>query len=309
MPQLVIIGTIALDTLRTPFGSRSDCLGGTATYASTAAAFFTKPGLVSVIGSDFPEAHARYLGTKADLSGLQKAAAKTFRWSGAYEYDMNEAKTLDTQLNALLEFRGEVPGAYRDAPFVFLGNTDPELQRSALEQFNAPRFTLLDTMNIWIANKRAALRKAITGVDGFICNEWEARQLFDTPNLVKAARLAQALGPSLVVIKKGEHGALVFHDGGFFAAPGYPLENVVDPTGSGDTFAGGLMGWLAAASAPSGARAGAGAASEKAVRKGIIYGSILASYNAEGFGLERLVTVTEAEIAARYAAFQKLVEF
>lgn len=296
--QLAIIGTIAFDTLKTPFGARADCLGGTATYASTAAAFFTKPGIVSVVGSDFPQEHVRYLESKADLAGLQRAKAKTFRWSGEYAYDMNEAKTLDTQLNALLEFSGAVPEAFRSAPFVFLGNTAPALQLRALKQFDAPRFVLLDTMNHWIENERDALLKAIAAVDGFICNEWEARQLFDTPNLVQAAKAAQKLGPSLVIIKKGEHGALVFHEG-VFAAPGYPLETVVDPTGSGDTFAGGLMGFLASVGAPA----------PKAVRQGVVYGSILASYNAEGFGLERLRTVTGADVTARYAAFQKLVEF
>jgi sugar/nucleoside kinase (ribokinase family) len=224
---------------------------------------------------------------------------RTFRWAGRYGYDLNDAETLDTQLNVFADFHPDLPEAYRDSEYVFLGNIDPDLQREVLRQIRGPRLVAADTMNFWISGKPDALRATLEQVDLLLINEAEARQLAGEPNLVKAARAIRAMGPSILIVKRGEYGALMFNGAGVFAAPAYPLEAVFDPTGAGDTFAGGVVGFLARA----------GRWDEATLRQAIIAGCVLASYNVEAFSLDRLKTLTDKEIASRYEAFRKLAAF
>ncbi len=299
MVNLAIVGSVALDTVKTPFGEKKGVLGGAATYSSYAASFFAKPGIVAVVGEDFPQEHLELLKKRGvDLSGVKKQG-KTFRWQGYYEYDMNEAKTVKTELNSFESFKPELPESYRDAKYVFLANINPELQMSVLEQVRKPELIMLDTMNLWIETKKKQLTDVIRKVDVLLLNDSEARQLFGTPSLVKAAYTALKLGPKHVIIKKGEHGALLFTDSTHFSAPSYPLETIKDPTGCGDSFAGAMIGYLAKI----------GDNSEKNIRKAIIYGSVIASFNAEEFSLERMKRLTNAEIEKRYDEFKKLREF
>jgi len=301
MPELVIVGSMALDDIKTPFGEVKGALGGAATYASVAASLFAKTGVVAVVGKDFPEQHLQFLKErKVDLSGVKVAEGKTFRWSGYYEYDMNHAHTLDTQLNAFAEFKPELTPEFKKTGYLFLANIDPELQLSVLEQAENPRLVGLDTMNYWIENKKKQLREVISKVDVLFLNEGEARQYCNTPNLVKAARMLQEEGPRTVVIKKGEHGALLFNHEDYFAAPGYPLEKVVDPTGAGDSFAGGFMGYAAMD----------GVGLEKMdVRRAVMYGSAAASYDAEHFGLNKLREITRNDIDERFKRFRDMTFF
>ncbi len=299
MTNLAIVGSVALDTVKTPFGERKEVLGGAATYASYAASFFSKPGIVAVVGEDFPAEHLELLEKRGvDLSGVKKQG-KTFRWSGSYEYDMNEAKTLKTELNSFESFKPELPESYKDAKYVFLANINPELQMNVLEQVRKPELVMLDTMNLWIETKKQELLEVVKKVDVLLLNDSEARQLFGTPSLVKAAAEALKLGPKQVIIKKGEHGALLFTDRSHFSAPSYPLETIKDPTGCGDSFAGAMIGYLAKT----------GDISEKNIRKAIIYGSIVASFNAEDFSLERMKRLTNDEIEKRYKEFEMIKEF
>lgn len=301
MPNLVVVGSLALDTVKTPFGKVTDAFGGAAAYASYAASFFAKAGVVGVVGSDFPGRHLQLLrqrGISAE-GVVVNGSGKTFRWEGYYEYDMNDAKTLSTDLGVFANFKPVLPESFKDAAYVFLANIDPQLQFDVLQQVKKPKLVLLDTMNYWIANKRRQLVEVVKKVDILLLNDSEARQLFGTPNLVKAAAAALKLGPKYVIIKKGEHGALLFSEGSHFSAPGYPLETIKDPTGCGDSFAGAMIGYLA----------GKGASSEKDIRKAIIYGSVVASFNAEGFSLERMKRLTNNEIDARYNEFQRICQF
>ncbi|MBI3036173.1 sugar kinase [Candidatus Woesearchaeota archaeon] len=301
MTNLVIVGSVALDTVKTPFGKVKDALGGAATYSSYAASFFAKPAIVGVVGSDFPKQHLQLLqqrgidtgGVKVDKNG------RTFRWEGYYEYDMNEAKTVKTELGVFANFKPQLPPSYKDAEYAFLANIDPVLQLEVLQQVRKPKLVLLDTMNYWINNRKRQLLEVVKKVDVLLLNDSEARQLFETPNLVKAAGAALKLGPRFVIIKKGEHGALLFSDGNHFSAPSYPLENIRDPTGCGDSFAGALIGYLASRNS----------GSEKDIRKAIIYGSVVASFNAEDFSLERMKRLTAAEIEKRYREFERMREF
>ena len=301
MASLVIVGSVALDTVKTPFGQVKDALGGAATYSSYAASFFSKPGIVGVVGSDFPEKHLRLLQKQGvDTSGVAVGkSGKTFRWEGYYEYDMNEAKTVKTELGVFASFKPQLPASYKDAEYVFLANIDPELQLDVLQQVRKPKLVLLDTMNYWINNKKRQLLEVVKKADILLLNDSEARQLFETPNLVKAAASALKLGPKFVIIKKGEHGALLFSDGSHFSAPGYPLEAIRDPTGCGDSFAGALIGYLA----------GKKSSDEKKLRKAIIYGSVVASFNAEDFSLERMKRLTKGDIEKRYKEFERIREF
>ncbi len=301
MPNLVIVGSVALDTVKTPFGQVKDALGGAATYASYAASFFAKPAMVGVVGKDFPQHHLQLLQQKGiDAEGVEiDGNGKTFRWEGFYEYDMNEAKTVKTELGVFASFRPKLPESYKGAEYVFLANINPELQMSVLQQVNNPRLVLLDTMNFWIQSKRQQLIEAIRRSDVLLLNDGEARQLFETTNLAKAAAAALKLGPKYIIIKKGEHGALLFSDGSHFSAPGYPLENIRDPTGCGDSFAGALIGYLSKL----------GDVHEPDIRRAIIYGSVIASFNAEDFSLERMKRLTNPEIEARYKEFERMREF
>ncbi|MBI2675782.1 MAG: sugar kinase [Candidatus Aenigmarchaeota archaeon] len=300
MPKLVVFGSVAFDSIRTPFGEANEVLGGAAVYASVAASFFTHAGIVSGIGKDFPKEWTELL-RKRNISteGLKIAGEKTFRWKGYYEYDMASAHTVSTELNVMEGLMPELPGSYRKAPYVFLANLHPEQQLHVLDQMDNPRLSILDTMNYWITNEKEKLMNLIKKIDILLLNDAEARQLFSTPNLIAAGRRALAYGPGACIIKKGEHGVLLFTEKEIFSLPGYPLETVRDPTGAGDSFAGGLAGFLAKA----------GAMDEKALRKAMVYGSAIASYTVEGFGLDRLRSLTNPDIQQRYKEFEKIVRF
>lgn len=299
MVDLVIVGTVALDSVKTPFGEMKNALGGAATYASVAANFFNKSGIVSVIGEDFPKEHLNFLSNKGiSLKGIEKTG-KTFRWSGLYEFDMNEAKTLKTELNALETFSAKVPDEYKNAEHLFLANIDPRLQLKVIEQIKNPKLIVTDTMNFWIKNNKKELTEVIKKTDILLLNDAEARQLFETTSLIKAANTALKLGPKAVIIKKGEHGALSFTKDEHFNAPGYPLEDVKDPTGCGDCFGGGLIGYLSKTKDYS----------EKNIRKAIIYGSVIASYNAEDFSLNKLKKIDTKDIEDRYKIMKGIREF
>lgn len=299
--SVLIVGSVALDSVKTPLGQVDDALGGAAVYSSVAASFFTPVMVVGVVGEDFPKDHLEFLESRdIDIRGIQVQSGRSFRWGGSYEYDLNQAHTLFTQLNVFEHFRPEIPQAYRSAEFVFLANIDPELQLEVLDQVENPKLVACDTMNFWIENKRDALVEVLKRVDVAFMNDAEARQLIGTGSIVKAASEIRRLGPDTVVIKKGEHGALMFCDSSLcFAAPSYPLEEVVDPTGAGDSFAGGFIGYLAHT----------GDASERNIRKAVIYGSTMASHNVEGFSLKRFREIGPKDISDRYNEFKEMVFF
>jgi len=298
--SILVVGSVALDTVRTPFGQADEALGGSATYFSVAASFFADVRLVAVVGEDFPDQHLEFLRSrKVDLGGLQRVPGKTFRWVGEYGFDLNQARTLDTQLNVFADFAPKIPEAYRDSDVVFLANIDPDLQREVLRQVRRPALIAADTMNYWIANKAESLRQTLGLVDTLLINDAEARQLADEGNLVQAARKILAWGPKSLVIKRGEYGALMVNNGNWFAAPALPLEVVRDPTGAGDCFAGGFVGYLANTMN----------FDDASVRKAMIMGSVMASFNVEAFSLNRLRTLTYEEIEARYRAFRRLAQF
>ena len=304
--DLVITGTIGLDDIETPFGKVEKTLGGSGVYAAMAASYFAsprlgsrrgKPGLVSIAGNDLSDKHVKTL-EKIDTSGVTKTG-KTFHWAGFYEFDMNEAQTKQTDLNSLADYKPVVPDKYKKAGYLFLANIDPEIQLQVLAQMKSKPFVVLDTMNYWITSKKEILEKVIIKVDILVMNEGEARQFCATPNLIRAGRQLLELGPKYVIIKKGEHGALLFGHNTFFSAPGYPLEEVKDPTGAGDSFAGGLIGYLAKTDD----------VSEQNIRKGIIYGSVVASFCAEEFGLKYLENIKNTDIKERYEFVKKIRRF
>lgn len=298
--DILVVGSVAFDTVETPFGQGNEVLGGSATYFSTAASFFAGVRLVAVVGEDFPDEHRDFLRSRnIDLSGLQVAAGETFRWKGRYGYDLNEAQTLETRLNVFEGFRPEIPAGFCDAEVVFLANIDPELQLEVVRQVNRPKLVACDTMNFWISGKREALVRTLGQVDILVINEGETRQLAGEANLVKAARSVLAMGPKTLVVKRGEYGVLVFGGHSIFSAPAYPLEEVFDPTGAGDTFAGGFIGYLAAT----------GDFSEAAIRKATVFGSVMASFTVEDFSLDRLRRVSWPEIEGRFRRFQALTTF
>jgi len=291
---------VALDSIETLKERRDEVLGGAASYFAAAASFFAPVRLVGVVGSDFPPAHEELLASfGVNLAGLERAAGRTFRWTGRYSADFNHRTTLDTQLNVFESFRPKLPSAWTDSPFAFLANIDPELQLDVLSQMERPRFVALDTMNFWIEGRRPELERVLERVDMLLINDEEARLLSRHDSLPSAARAIRALGPRSVVIKRGDAGALLFHEGGVFSAPAFPIETVVDPTGAGDSFAGGFMGWLAHA----------GTLTPAGVRTALIVGSVVASFCCEEFGLERFRTLTLGEIRERFAAFADLVHF
>ncbi|MBS3063345.1 MAG: sugar kinase [Candidatus Diapherotrites archaeon] len=301
MPQLVILGAVALDDIRTPFGRRKNIAGGSAFYASVAASFFTKPGLVAVVGKDYPREHLRFLESRGiDTAGLEVAAGNTFRWNGFYDFDLNQAHTVKTELNVFADFQPMLPEAYRQAPFLFLGNISPQLQLDVLGQMRKrPRLVMSDTMDYYIKRERKNVLKVVREVDVALMNDGEARMLFKTPNLVRAAREILKLDSRIAIIKKGEHGAVLFYDNRFFAVPGYPLETVRDPTGAGDCFAGAMLGYLAKTRD----------LSEKNVRKALVYGSVVASFNAEDFSCDALRGLSMTDIRGRYNEFKRFVQF
>lgn len=298
--NLFVVGSVGLDDVETPFGKVERALGGSAIYFSMAAAFFHRPGFVGIVGSDFPQAGVRMLEKHGvDLQGLEQVDGETFRWGGRYGFDLNERQTLFTALNVFESFRPRLPDDYRNARYVFLGNIDPELQLGVLEQVSQSRFTAMDTMNFWIDGKRDALMAVLARVDALLLNDGEARQLAGVPNIVTAARKIAEMGPRLVVIKRGEYGALLYREDTFFFAPAFPLENVVDPTGAGDAFAGGFMGYLAHADD----------LSWDTLCQAVIAGSTLASYCVESFSVHRLTSLDPASISQRAHEFRRLTQF
>jgi sugar/nucleoside kinase (ribokinase family) len=298
--NLLVVGSVALDSIETPAGKAEGVLGGSAVYFSVAASYFTDVGLVAVIGRDFPEEHIGLLKErKIDLRGLIRESGLTFHWKGRYNGDLNEAESLETQLNVFETFRPLIPPEYQAVSFVFLANIDPELQLAVLKQVKRPRLTICDTMNFWIQGKEDALRETIKQVDILIINEGEARLLSRQSNVIRAYRTIASLGPKIVVIKKGSHGALLFTPSSVFSAPAYLLETVTDPTGAGDCFAGGFAGYLARVQQTS----------EEELRRAVIYGSVMASFNVEGFSLDRLRTLSGEEIEDRFMSFKKLTRF
>lgn len=300
--SLLVVGTMAYDDVKTPFGEREWSLGGSATYFSMSASFFTDVQLVAVVGEDFKEEDIQLLHDKnINLDGVEQRPGKSFHWRGEYGFDLNEAKTLDTQLNVLAEFEPKLPDSYRKASYVFLANIDPVLQRKVLDQVDEPRLVACDTMNFWIDGSLKNLMKTLAKVDILIINEGEARMLANSPNLVVAARIIKEMGPKTLVIKQGEYGALLFHEEAIFSAPALPLDQVFDPTGAGDTFAGGFMGHLA--------RLNEEEISEKALRQAIVVGSVMASFTVEQFSVDRLKTLKRKEIAKRFQRFKSLTHF
>jgi sugar/nucleoside kinase (ribokinase family) len=298
--SLLVVGSVAFDSVKTPFGEVDEVLGGSATYFSTAASYFTEVSLVAVVGTDFPDKHLTFLKSrKIDIEGIEKQEGKTFRWKGEYGYELNEARTLDTQLNVFQSFKPKLPENYKDKKIVFLANIDPDLQREVLEQVNKPALVACDTMNFWIEGKRESLLKTLKLVDILLINDGEARELSGEPNLVKAASIILSFGPKTLIIKQGEYGALMFSGDRIFSAPAYPLESIFDPTGAGDCFGGGFMGYLSSTMN----------FEESNIRKAIIFGSVMASYNVEAFSLDRIKSLDYQEIKDRYQEFKKLTHF
>lgn len=301
--SILVVGSVAYDHVKTPFGEAPEALGGSAIHFSAAASFFTGIRLVGVVGEDFQASQLEFLKKRGvDLSGLEVAKGKTFRWKGEYGFDLNAAKTLETHLNVFADFAPKVPEPWREADVVFLGNIHPALQSQVLDQVKKRNLVALDTMNFWIEREPEALKKVIGRVDLVIINEGEARQLTGEASLVTAARKIRALGESngkVVVIKRGEYGSLLFNGDEIFSAPGLPLETVKDPTGAGDSFAGGFLGYVASR----------GDRKPATLRQAVIVGSSLASFNVEDFSCRRLQTLTPAEINARLGEFKKLAYF
>jgi len=298
--SLLVVGSVALDTVETPFGKRDEMLGGSAVYCALAASHFADVKLVGVVGNDFPyDAIVLLQERNIDLSGLETKPGKTFRWSGVYSDDMNERKTLYTALNVFEEFDPTIPDDARDTEYVFLGNISPALQRNVLEQMSGPQFVAMDTMNFWIDSAKTDLLDVLSKVHAVIINDSEARQLSGSTNLVKAARIIQQIGCPTVLIKKGEHGCFQRCGEECFVAPAYPLEAVLDPTGAGDTFAGGFMGHLARA----------GRSDPWTLREAVVSGSVMASFVVERFGVDNLLQLTDAAIQQRYDEFRALVSF
>ncbi len=298
--SLLVVGSIAYDTVETPFGKVEDSLGGSALYFSAAASLFGPVNVVGVVGSDFDASKISFLKKRGvNLDGLYMESGKTFRWGGRYYEDMNKRETLFTYLNVFERFQPRIPEAYQHSEYVFLANIDPELQLQVLEQINKPKLVVLDTMNFWINGKRAQLETVLKRSDIIVVNDQEARELTGEFNLIKAIKRIVEFGPQSVIVKKGEHGAMLYHDGKFFFAPAYPLEKVVDPTGAGDSFAGGFMGYIAKADKRD----------FPTLKKAIIYGSTIASYNVEDFSFNRLKTLTMEKIDERVRAFKELTAF
>lgn len=299
MPVLVV-GSVALDSVETPFGKADDVLGGSATFFSAAASLLTEVQLVGVVGSDYPIEKLEPLRARGvDLAGLEHADGPSFRWRGRYSHDLNSAETLETQLGVFSRFSPKIPDQFRNAPFVFLGNIDPRLQLDVLQQVEKPKLVACDTMNFWIQSRRPDLIALLEHVDLVMLNDGEARQLTEKVNLVQAARWIMELGPRTVIIKKGEHGAFMFTGESIFFAPAFPLESVFDPTGAGDSFAGGFIGYLART----------GDLSEANMRRAVMYGSAMGSFAVEKFSTERLMTLTRGEIDTRIAELKHLVTF
>jgi sugar/nucleoside kinase (ribokinase family) len=298
--SLLVVGSIAFDSIETPKGSVEDALGGSATFFAYAASFFTKPRLVGVVGDDFPEEHRRLLSSREiDTTGLVTQTGKTFRWKGRYHQDMNTRDTIAVHLNVLNTFDPVLPESFRDSSHVFLANSSPVLQQKVLEQVHRPQLVMADTMDLWIETQHDELMSLLPELDGLLLNDSEARLLSEDDNLVRAGQTIRQMGPKFVIVKKGEHGAMLFSEDGVFAIPAYPTANVIDPTGAGDSFAGGLMGYLDSDQTPPPGR----------LRRAMVYGSVLASLTVEGFGLDRLTWTKRNEIEERVEQYRTMLAF
>lgn len=298
--SLLVVGSVAFDSVETPSGKMDNALGGSATFFSTSASHFTQVHLVAVVGEDFPPDTLDFLKDRGvDISGLERREGKTFRWAGKYEGDLNEAQTLATELNVFETFSPNLPQHFRDSEYVFLANIDPDLQYDVLTQVKAPKLVACDTMNYWIDGKLDSLKKILSKVDVLLINDTEAKTLAGERNIVAAARVIREMGPRILVIKRGEYGALLFSGDEVFHAPALPMEEVVDPTGAGDTFAGGFMGYLAKA----------GSTSMETMRKATIMGSVMASYCVEQFSMKGTQKLNQDDIKARYEKFEALTRF
>jgi sugar/nucleoside kinase (ribokinase family) len=298
--SVLVVGSVALDSVETPFGKAEHVLGGSGTYFSASASHLTPVRLVGVVGNDYPVQQLAPLAARGvDLTGLEQADGASFRWRGRYRHDLNSAETLETHLGVFSHFSPKIPAQFRDSPFVFLANIDPRLQLDVLQQVVSPKLVAMDTMNFWIESRRPDLLKLFEHVHLVTLNDGEARQLTEQANLVHAARWILARGPRYVIIKKGEHGAFMFTRETVFFAPAYPLEQVFDPTGAGDSFAGGFIGYLART----------GDLSEANMRRAVVYGSAMGSFAVEKFSIERLLELTRAEIDRRVSEFRQLVAF
>jgi len=299
--SLLVVGSVAFDALESPYGKVERALGGAATYFAVAASFFSPVHLVAIVGDDFTKEDAAiFRGRPIDIAGLERAVGKTFFWAGHYSQNLNERVTLATELNVFAEFKPRLPEKYRNAKYVFLANIAPELQRDVLHQVTRkPRLAAMDTMNYWIERSNAELRETLKHVDILMINDTETRELSNEHNLLRAARHIFKMGPSTLVVKRGEYGAMLVDQHGIFCVPAFPLEEPHDPTGAGDSFAGGFMGYLA----------GVGSKSDAALRRAMVYGSVLGSFAVEQFGLDRLRKLKKTEIHARARHFAKLTQF
>jgi sugar/nucleoside kinase (ribokinase family) len=298
MNSIVVIGTVAFDSIKTPLADAPDVLGGSATFFAMAAGIFTKVRLVAIVGNDFPEKHIRLFEEhEIDLEGLVRSEGKTFRWTGEYEDNMNVRHTLDTQLNVLQEFKADLPKSYRNTPIVFLANINPDLQLKVLDQLENPKLICCDTMNLWISNNRQDLEKVLKRVHFFIISEEEAQMLAEDHNIIRGARKILKMGNFSLIIKRGGYGAILFtQQNEIFAIPAYPLENVIDPTGAGDTFAGGFVGYLAAQ----------GKIDLPTIQKAMMFGNIAASFCVEGFSVEKLAPLTREMLQTRLREFLRM---
>lgn len=298
--SILCVGSVALDSVETPFGKAERVLGGSATFFSAAATFFSPVQIVGVVGDDYPHRDLDFLAERgADLSGIETAQGESFFWAGRYHYDLNSRDTLETRLGVFADFQPRIPDSFRNAEHVFLGNIDPLLQHQVLDQVENPEVVACDTMNYWIEGSRKELVSLLERVDILLVNDSEARQLADEPNLLKASRWIRERGPEIIVVKKGEHGAILFADGWVFFVPGYPLEVVFDPTGAGDSFAGGFMGHVA--------RTGSLAAED--LRRAMVYGSVMGSYAVEDFSVDRFRKLDSASIEDRVREFREMTAF
>jgi len=298
--SILVVGSVAIDSVKTPFGKREEALGGSATYFSMAASFFNKVNIVATVGEDFPRKYITlFKGKNIGTEGLHVARGKTFRWKGWYDYDLNTAHTVSTHLNVFQNFHPEVPRNLRNSQFLFLANIDPELQYNVLKQVTRPKLVACDSMNYWLEHKKKEFERLLDKVDIILLNDSEARQFTGEANLMRAARTIISFGPKAVIIKKGEHGVIYFSAESHFIAPAYLLETVYDPTGAGDTFAGGMIGFLSKAAR----------INEQSIRKSIIYGSILASFAVEDFSVDRMLEISMDEIEKRYRHFKEITKF
>jgi sugar/nucleoside kinase (ribokinase family) len=298
--SILCVGSVALDSVETPFGKADRVLGGSAVYFTAAASQFTPVRVVGVVGDDYPLQKLDFLRERgADLSGIEERPGESFFWAGRYHFDLNTRDTLETKLGVFADFQPKIPDSFRDARVVFLGNIDPVLQHDVLDQVESPDIVACDTMDYWIESSRDALVDLLPRVDILIINDEEARQLANEANLLKAARWVQERGPEFVVVKKGEHGAMLFADDWLFFVPGFPLEEVYDPTGAGDSFAGGFVGYLASR----------GSTDASDLRRAMVYGSVMGSYAVEQFSIDRLVDLPFADIEVRMVRFREITAF